>query len=136
MSEENKGKNKGHDNLIPLKKGETANPNGRPKGQRNYKTIYREALTKIGEAEGKTPEEIETMMEEVGLKQGLKGNFNFWKDVRDRVHGQPTKKVEFDGNVIIRGAKDVAQSLQGILNENNTETKESHKDDNGDLLQE
>ena len=67
---------------------------GRPKGQRNYATIYREALINIGKANNKTPEEIETMMEEVGMKQGLKGNFSFWKDIRDRVHGQATQKTD------------------------------------------
>ena len=76
-------------NLKPFVKGETGNPNGRPKGQRNYATIYREALIRIADANGKTPEEIETMMEEVGMKQALKGNHAFWKDIRDRIHGLP-----------------------------------------------
>lgn len=96
---ENKGKNKGHANLIPIKKGETRNPNGRPKGQRNYATIYREALIKIAEANDKTPEEIETMMEEAGLKQALKGNFQFWKDIRDRVHGKAPETLTLKGSV-------------------------------------
>ena len=91
---ENKGRNKGHDNLIPCKPGETANPNGRPKGQRNYATIYREALINIANANGKTPEEIETMMEEAGLKQAIKGNFAFFKDVRDRIHGTATQRTD------------------------------------------
>lgn len=66
---------------------------GRPMGQRNYATIYREALTKIANANGKTAEEIETMMEEVGLKQALKGNVAFWKDIRDRIHGKPVQPI-------------------------------------------
>jgi hypothetical protein len=84
--------------LKPMKKGETLNPNGRPKGQRNYATIYREALIKIAESKNKTPEEIETMMEEVGLKQALKGHFRFFKDVRDRIHGQAEQNVKVDFN--------------------------------------
>ena len=91
---ENKGVNKGYANLIPCKPGETHNPNGRPKGQRNYATIYREALIKIAAANDKTPEEIETMLEEVGIKQGLKGNFQFWKDIRDRLHGTVTQRID------------------------------------------
>lgn len=87
--------------LIPLKKGQTANPNGRPLGQRNYSTIYREALIKIANANDKTPEEIETMMEEVGLKQGLKGNFAFWKDIRDRVHGKAQENLKMSGDINI-----------------------------------
>ena len=72
---------------------------GRPPGQRNYATIYREALLKIAEANDKTPEEIENMLEEVGLRQGLKGNFQFWKDVRDRIHGQAKGSVEVSGSL-------------------------------------
>ena len=90
----NKGINKGHDNLIPIKKGERLNPNGRPKGQRNYATIYKEALIKIGEANNKTPEEIENMMNEVGLKNALKGDYRFYKDTQDRIHGQAVSKIE------------------------------------------
>lgn len=75
--------------LPPMKKGETRNPNGRPLGQRNYATIYRAALENIAKANNKSPEEIETLMEEVGLKNALKGNHAFWKDVRDRIHGLP-----------------------------------------------
>lgn len=67
---------------------------GRPKGQRNYATIYREALIKIGKANNKTPEEIEEMMEEVGMKNAIKGNFAFWKDIRDRIHGRATENVD------------------------------------------
>lgn len=85
--------------LKPLKKGETANPNGRPKGQRNYATIYREALKKIADSQNMTPEELETLMEEAGMRQALKGNFQFWKDIRDRIHGQAKNHVQADVNV-------------------------------------
>ncbi len=90
----NKGGNKGHDNLIPCKPGQTANPNGRPKGQRDYKTIYREALIKIGKTQNMTPEEIEETMEQVGLKKALKGDFRFQKDIKDRLHGKAEIKAD------------------------------------------
>lgn len=67
---------------------------GRTPGQRNYATIYREALIKIAAANDKTPEEIEVMMEEAGLKQAIKGNFAFFKDVRDRIHGTATQRTD------------------------------------------
>lgn len=87
-------------NNEPWKAGDPSpNPNGRPKGQRNYATIYREALINIGKANGKTAEQIETMMEEVGLKNALKGNYSFFKDVRDRIHGQATQKVQGELNL-------------------------------------
>lgn len=82
---------------APWKKGESGNPHGRRKGQRDYATIYREALIKIAEADGLTPDEIETRLEEVGLRQALENNFQFWKDIRDRIHGQPVKRTELTG---------------------------------------
>ena len=94
----NSDKNSG--NLQPpYKKGESGNPNGRPKGQRNYATIYREALIKIAEANDTTPEGIEEMMEQAGLKQALKGNFAFFKDIRDRVHGKAEDRGVVDVNL-------------------------------------
>lgn len=86
----NSGKSRGGiENLKPFKKGESGNPRGRQKGQRDYATIYRQALINIGKAKGKTPEEIEEMMEQVGLDKALDGDYNFFKDVRDRIHGKP-----------------------------------------------
>lgn len=97
---ENKVENKvrpQNKHLIPIKKGERLNPNGRPKGQRNYATIYREALIKIGKENNKTPEEIENMMTAKGLAEAMKGNYNFYKDVMDRAHGTAVQKNEFGG---------------------------------------
>jgi hypothetical protein len=67
---------------------------GRPKGQRNYATIYRAALIKIADANNKTPEEIEEMMEQAGLKKALAGDFAFQKDIKDRLHGKAQQKTD------------------------------------------
>ena len=79
----------------PWKKGECPNPNGRPKGQRNYATIYREALIKLGELNNKTPEELETELIASGFAQAKK-DYRFYKDVLDRIHGQATNKTEVE----------------------------------------
>ena len=91
------------DNLTPFPKGKSGNPNGRPKGQRNYATIYREALEKIGKTRGITPEEVEVMIEEVGLYKAMKGDFAFYKDVRDRLHGKAMQNTDITsgGNPLI-----------------------------------
>ena len=91
---ENKGNNKGHDNLIPIKKGEIRNPTGRPLGQRNYATIYKEALIKLAEINSKTPEEFENEMLSKGLLNARSGDYRFYKDVLDRLHGTPTQKSD------------------------------------------
>ena len=70
---------------------------GRPKGQRNYATIYRAALIKIADANNKTAEEIEEMMEQAGLKKALAGDFAFQKDIKDRLHGKAMQRTELTG---------------------------------------
>lgn len=83
--------------LKPFKKGENGGSNGRPKGQKNYETLRREAIIAIGKAEGKTPEEIEIMLHQKGIRQALKGDFRFYKDDLDRIHGQSVQKTELTG---------------------------------------
>ena len=90
--------------LKPFKRGEVANPTGRPLGQRNYATIYREALIKLGESEGKTPEELENELVKSGLKNAIK-DYRFYKDTLDRIHGQATEKKELSGTLRIEGNK-------------------------------
>lgn len=94
---ENKGKNKGVKNLIPIKKGERLNPNGRPLGQKNYATLYREALIRLGELNNKEPDEIELEMIANGLASARKGDYRFYKDVLDRLHGTPVARHEVTG---------------------------------------
>jgi hypothetical protein len=87
----------GNGNLIPPVKGERRNPDGRPKGQRNYATIYKEALRKIAETQGITPEEIEDIMVQSGLKNAIKGDYRFYQDTLDRLHGKPKQSVGVEG---------------------------------------
>lgn len=81
------GKSKSIANLTP------GGP-GRPKGQRNYKTIQREALIKIGSTRGMSLEEVETMIQEVGLLKAMKGDYNFYRDYMDRTHGKVPDKTQ------------------------------------------
>lgn len=100
--------------LKPLKKGETANPNGRPLGQRNYSTIYREALIKIANSQGKTAEEIENMMTEAGIKYAIKGNQKFYAYINDKVHGKTPDIIQ--AHVVVEPnerIKKLAKKLNG-----------------------
>ena len=85
---------------VPFKEGKSGNPNGRPKGQRNYKTIQREALMKIGESRNMTLEEVEQTIQEVGLLKAMKGDYNFYRDYMDREHGKvPEKNINVNVQV-------------------------------------
>lgn len=82
----------------PWKKGDPSpNPSGRPAGQRNYATIYREALQKLAAAKNVTPEELEDLIEQTGLGKALDGDYKFFQDIRDRIHGKPKQAVELTG---------------------------------------
>lgn len=92
--EENRGKNKGIENLQPFKPGESGNPNGRPKGQRNYATIYREALIKLAKANNKTAEELEEEILSKAIVSARGGDYRFYKDILDRLHGTAIQKSD------------------------------------------
>ncbi len=95
------GKAKREANLTSWKKGDPSpNPDGRPNGQRNFATIYKAALKKIAELQNMTPEEFEDIMLQSGLKNALK-DFRFYKDMNDRLHGQPkgTTDINLSGTL-------------------------------------
>lgn len=81
----------------PFKEGQSGNPNGRPKGQRDYATIYREALIKLASLNNKTEEEIENEILSNALLSARKGDFRFYKDILDRLYGTPVSRTELTG---------------------------------------
>lgn len=93
----NTGKNT--DNLKePWKKGQSGNPKGRPKGSRNFKTLYWEAITRIAESQGTTPEEFEVKMIEQAVRKGFNGDKSFYTDTLDRVHGKAMQSIDHTTN--------------------------------------
>ena len=95
------GKEKRKKNLKPAwKEGEPSpNPDGRPLGQKNYSTLYKEALIKLGQLNNKTPDELELELVSSGFTNARKGDYRFYKDVLDRLHGQATSKSETNMNL-------------------------------------
>lgn len=84
-------------NLIPFKKGESGNPNGRPLGQRNYSTIRRIAFERIGKLKNMTAEEVEEEMVKGGLEKALQADAKFYQDDLDRAYGRPKQDVGLSG---------------------------------------
>jgi len=98
MAEKNKGINKGYNNLKPCKPGETHNPNGRPLGQKNYSTLYKEALTKLAKSNNMIPDDFERDILSRALLNARAGDYRFYKDVMDRLHGKASEKVDITTN--------------------------------------
>lgn len=83
--------------LKPFKKGQSGNPNGHPKGKRNFDTIYEAALQKLAKLNSTTPEDLEDEMASKAIVESRKGQFNFYRDTMDRRHGTATQKAELTG---------------------------------------
>lgn len=84
-------------------KGISGNPAGKPVGTLTFKTKWEEFVTKVAEQEGKTPKEIDNELFQVGLAKAKEGDYQFYKDLHDRVYGKPVQPTELDvkGNVTI-----------------------------------
>jgi len=84
-------------NIKPRwKKGESGNPFGRPRGSKNYKTLFQEAYIAIAKDLniGKEPDTLMVELLKKGIIQALKGNYNFYKDIMDRLYGKPGNQIE------------------------------------------
>src|ERR1700690_6012 len=86
-------------NLKPFKAGESGNPDGRPIGQKNYATLYKEALIKLAKLNDKEPEEIEAEIISKGILSARGGDYRFYKDVLDRLLGSAQSNVNLNANV-------------------------------------
>lgn len=90
---------------------------GRPPGQRNYSTIYRAALIKLASINGKTPEELEEEIDQKAISLARKGDYRFYKDIKDRLHGFPKQSVDLKGEVIVNDglSKEEKEKLLKLL---------------------
>jgi len=96
--------NSGHSNLIPPKEGEVRNPNGRPVGSKNTKTILERFLNLEMKQKNPFTQEIEqmTVLELMNLKQianALEGDLAAFKEIIDRHEGKVTVKSEVTAEV-------------------------------------
>lgn len=87
------------DNLRPFKKGQCGNPNGRPKGVLNSKTILERFLSIEKEMTNPLSNETEnlTIAELIALKQisnALNGDLPAYKEIIDRIEGKTQSKVD------------------------------------------
>ena len=87
------------DNLNPFKKGESGNPNGRPKGAKNRSTIARQWLEVNQNLKNPLTGENETMSQEdlmtlALIKKAREGDVNAYKALMDSGYGAPVQQIE------------------------------------------
>lgn len=102
--------------LRPFKKGQSGNPNGRPKGARSLTNLLKEALVKIGNGESEPYDEqlvkkVMTMAIKDGNEQMIKLCWNY-------LEGMPKEKKEIDltGSVSPEEKEKIADSVYELLN--------------------
>lgn len=67
---------------------------GRKEGSKNVQTIFREAMQKIAEVDGLSAEDIELELAKVGIEKAKKGDYRYWQDIHDRLHGKAVQRTE------------------------------------------
>jgi len=91
------GKNGGI--LKPFEKGESGNPNGRPKGSKNRSTIAKYWLSIEQNLKNPLTGDTETMSQEdlmtlALIKKAREGDTNAYKALMDSGYGAPVQQVE------------------------------------------
>lgn len=76
------------------KKGQSGNPDGKPPGTLDFKTKWFKFVDKIAAQNDITPEEVEEQLLAVAFKQAKDANYQFWKDIHDRVHGKAGETLD------------------------------------------
>jgi hypothetical protein len=84
--------------LIPFSKGESGNPNGRPKGSLNYSTKMKRAIEALAMSRDITPEAVEELIYKTGLTKALNGDWKFYEDFMNREHGKPIQPTDITSN--------------------------------------
>jgi len=79
------------------KKGQSGNPNGRPKGSKNLTTKVREALIKIAEGSDETYEQL--LIKRILKKAIQDGDREMIKLIWNYLDGMPTQKIENEAKV-------------------------------------
>lgn len=80
----------------PFEKGDDPrrNLNGRPLGAKNFNTLFEEALKKISEINGKTPDEFDIEIIAKGIEKARTGEYKFYRDLMDRRFGRPLQPMD------------------------------------------
>ena len=87
------------EDLIPFKKGQSGNPNGRPKGSKNRSTIARKWLEVNQSLKNPLTGESETMSQEdlmtlALIKKAREGDVTAYKALMDSGYGAPLQQIE------------------------------------------
>lgn len=99
---------------------------GRPPGQKNYSTLYKEALIRLAKLNDKEPEDLEIEILSKGIMNARSGDYRFYKDILDRLYGSAMQKSELTGKdgkdlfPSIESSEKAKKAVTSFFNESNT----------------
>jgi hypothetical protein len=80
-------------------KGVSGNPKGKPKGTESFSTKFYKVIDKLAKQNDLTPDEIEEQLILVGYKKAKDGDYQFYKDLHDRIHGKAPQTINLDADI-------------------------------------
>jgi len=97
--------------------GVSGNPAGRPKGSKNFTTQFEKAVKEVAKKLelGEDPDAVEIQIIQRGIKEALAGKYPFYKDLFDRIYGQPTKAIDLSANLKVQKIQELEEKLKGLL---------------------
>ena len=91
--------------LLP---GSVLNPEGKPPGTRNFSTDFDEVVEEIAKLNKITKSEARKVLLKVAYMNAKDGNFNFWKDIHDRIYGKVPDSLKVQGSLVIQIEQELA----------------------------
>lgn len=72
---------------------------GRPKGSLDFKTKWEIFIDKVAKSDNLTPQEIDEQLFAVGFKKAKEGDYQFYRDLHDRLYGKAPQTINVDADI-------------------------------------
>ncbi len=90
---------------------------GRPQGSLDFKTKFFKVIDKLAKEENLSSEEIEEKLLLVGYEKAKSGDFQFYRDLHDRIYGKAPQTINVDAEIRTDDglSKEEKESLLNLL---------------------
>jgi hypothetical protein len=82
--------------------GSSGNIGGRPKGSESFRTKWEKFLKEIAEQNELELNDVEEQLFMIAYSRAKAGDFQFWKDIHDRIYGKPILSIDYSRELDVR----------------------------------